>query len=153
MRSRLKIPGKAGQLGSDHPHPSEPAARRTGTRLANRSRNSQTAFLRFEMASLYPALYRMLRKGWVEASLGDVTDRAQAALLPADEEWPSPNSTTSQKLAERSIPQWSFRRASLDIFMGRSDACGGVGNWKPDIRALFPPALRAPTPKEPLHEI
>jgi hypothetical protein len=49
------------------------------------------------MASLYPALYRMLRKGWVEASLGGVTDRAQAALLPPDEEWPSPNSTISQE--------------------------------------------------------
>jgi len=48
--------------------------------LANRLRNSQTAFLRFEMASLYPALYRMLRKGWVEASLSDVTDRAASGV-------------------------------------------------------------------------
>jgi len=51
--------------------------------------------------------------------LGDVTDEAQAAFLPADEEWSSADSTASLKLAERSMPQWSFRRASLGILMGR----------------------------------
>ena len=44
--------------------------------------------IQIEEGSLYPALYRMEKRGWIEAELGDVGDRSESQDLSAHQRRP-----------------------------------------------------------------
>ena len=55
--------------------------------------------LRFHIASLYPLLYRLEERGWVEGRLGREARRAPAPLLPAHARRPPRARGTARQLA------------------------------------------------------
>ena len=55
-----------------------------GYEISKRIAQVTDGVLQFNLASLYPLLYRMEKRGWVNGKMGKSQKRAQAPLLPPD---------------------------------------------------------------------
>lgn len=69
-----------------------------GYAIAKRIKDASEQGLEIEDGSLYPALNRMLVKGWLVAELGDLRKQPQGPLLPAHAGRPEATGARNGKL-------------------------------------------------------
>ena len=72
-----------------------------GYAIAQRIHALSSDVLRVEEGSLYPALQRILLKGWVTLRVGHLRDQPQGALLPADRRRPQAARSGAVRLRPR----------------------------------------------------